>query len=236
MTDDIVKSLEKLCALREQGLLDDIEFSRAKEALLKEKKQDQKTSSREQSSRCNNCGAIVDSLASECSDCGNEIRRSADVGDKGLLVLQARLDEIASDPKWSTLVKTFGTEYVQYDQRGVWSAQATVVSAFTVPNNKDDIVELISIGLANSIPGQLGVSFCGLAWQGKVEQAILKGRAIASGDATFIAFLDGAHKKHAEYQRLSDARSPFTILKYLLIGGAAILAIIFLQIIISILR
>jgi ribosomal protein L34E len=131
--------------------------------------------------KCPSCGAPVQSFATKCGDCGHEFSgiKSASSIERLYDELQ-KIEEIERSRQRSWAQKIDGDMGVQ---KGVATRQASAISAFPVPNTKEDLLEFISIAgseakkkLSMFIMHAHPDAVLKKAWKSKCEQVITKAR------------------------------------------------------------
>lgn len=133
--------------------------------------------------KCPSCGAPVPSLSLRCEACGHEFRNTEstqNIKDFYKQIKSAKLED-----------------------------KSTIISNFPVPNNKEDLIEFItlSVGHSNSISSEERVSYMTssfkgtyrpelhyreneiIAWQSKAEAALMKAKLLFSEDAQMIQYI-----------------------------------------------
>lgn len=134
--------------------------------------------------RCNSCGMVLSSIATACSACGNELYRkcaSSYVDD-----LRRQLAEVEAELRGFDAHKLFEAKvHGRYDIR-----KAAIIEMFTVPNNKDVILELLSLSTSNGDGGFSGEGWkLRPAWRAKAKQMLGKAKVFAERDSEYRRIL-----------------------------------------------
>lgn len=114
---------------------------------------DIKTSQKEGSVRkCPACGSAVNAFHTRCEDCGHEFRNisNARVVDELMRRLEeAEQEALISKPK-RDYVGSFQRllDSEEYKTGRIMDAKSKVISAFPVPNTKEDFLEILSLALS----------------------------------------------------------------------------------------
>lgn len=131
--------------------------------------------------KCPSCGAPVPSLSLKCSECGHEFR--------------------------NTEASQSIAEFYKHLKSSNIADRATIISNFPVPNNKEDLIEFITLSVGNSrslddeerqtyVKNAWSGTFKPelhyreseiSAWQGKSEAAIMKAKLLFSTDEQILA-------------------------------------------------
>lgn len=140
--------------------------------------------------KCPSCGSSVTSFSSKCSDCGHEFRNSN--SNESIKVffdkLQLIVEEENNRKHESTgLDRLIGTDHALKIEQRIYQRQISLITAFPIPNNKEDILEFLILampeatkklgfwakmsGTVESHKGELKK-----AYYSKCEQIIMKAR------------------------------------------------------------
>ena len=133
--------------------------------------------------KCPSCGAPVPSLSLKCSECGHEFRNT----------------EATQSAK----------DFYKHLKSAKIEERATIISDYPIPNNKEDLIEFISISVGNS--RELSIEERNSyvinvwngkknpqitmrdneikAWQGKAEAAIMKAKLLFSDNSSILQHL-----------------------------------------------
>lgn len=144
--------------------------------------------------KCPSCGAIAQSFTTKCSDCGYEFRNT-----KGASSIQKLYDEFQKiEESERSRKRSSWAQKIEGDlgiQRSVVTRQISALTAFPVPNTKEDLLEFLSI--ASSEAGKKASWFVGAgqhpdyilkkAWLSKCEQVIKKARFSMKDDKSTLA-------------------------------------------------
>jgi hypothetical protein len=140
--------------------------------------------------KCPACGAIVQSFSSKCSDCGHEFRNSNSnesiktFFDKLQLIVEEENNRKHESTGLDLLI---GTDHTLKIEQRIFQRQISLITAFPIPNNKEDILEFLILampeatkklgfwakisGTVESHKGELKK-----AYYSKCEQIIMKAR------------------------------------------------------------
>jgi hypothetical protein len=132
--------------------------------------------------KCPACGATVPSFQTKCSDCGHEFRNAtASSSVERLYSELQKIEETERSRERSWSQKLDGGLGIQ---RSVITRQISALTAFPIPNAKEDILEFLSIG--SSEASKKATWFMGIgqhpeyllkkAWLSKCQQIIMKAR------------------------------------------------------------
>lgn len=178
---------------------------------VKENKSQRKTVYDGELHKCPNCGELLNSFVTNCPSCGYERRGAKATG--SVRELQVKLEELyARRPQRK--VHTIFTQALSGGQ--VSNADEEIVGLiknFTIPNNKEDIMEFIILASSNIDmkvygvnsqqyqtfnPAQREVSD---AWLAKYEQAYQKARLMFGGTQDFMNIQGVYEQKMREIQK-----------------------------------
>jgi hypothetical protein len=151
--------------------------------------------------KCPACGSIVGAFQGICSDCGHEFTNIDSVSSVQKLYTELmRVEEEERNRKVDKSgiksLTSFITNSSALDEmhlkQNIWSRKTSVVSAFPVPNTKADILEFLSLAVAE---GSKKISFLGMypeeksyirSWRSKAEQVVIKARFSLKEDKTLL--------------------------------------------------
>ena len=146
---------------------------------------------------CPACGATVKSFTTKCLDCGHEYR--ATKGVSSIITLTEKIETI--DPNIE-----------DYDD-----VIEGIISNFPIPNNKEDLLEFIAVGISKAAWGEGGIK---KTWADKADEAINKLEIISINDLTFKPHVDN-YRKMLRKKKIKSNINMF----FLLLGVAAFVAL-----------
>ncbi len=148
------------------------------------------------SQRCESCGSFLSSIATVCPSCGNDChRKSTNPSVDNLRSQLAMIDADAHHTAYSAIA--------EHESR-----KAAVVEMVAVPNNKDEILELLSLATSNGDVGRTGTiggDKLRTAWRSKAKQLIGKAQVFASKDPEYrriLAPFENTVNKWAVWDRM----------------------------------
>lgn len=161
--------------------------------------------------KCPNCGSILGAYDSVCEVCGYERRGAKAVG--SVRELQAKLENLyAKRPQRK--VHTIFTQALRGGQiSSVDEEIVGLIKNFSIPNNKEDIMEFIILASSNidmkvySVNSQQYQTFnpaqreISDAWLAKYEQAYQKARLMFGGTQDFLNIQGVYEQKMREIKR-----------------------------------
>jgi predicted RNA-binding Zn-ribbon protein involved in translation (DUF1610 family) len=136
--------------------------------------------------RCDSCGTVLSSIATACPACGNELYRknaSSCVDD-----LRRQLAAVEAELRGFDAHKLF--EARVHGRYGI--RKAAIIEMFTVPNNKDVILELLSLSTSNGDANRSGTvdgDNLRAAWRAKAKQMLGKAQVFAERDSEYRRIL-----------------------------------------------
>lgn len=147
--------------------------------------------------KCPACGAIVGAMQALCGDCGHSFTSIESVSSVTKLYEQLQLvetEERNRKVEGGLIGRISGSAAAQDPQleERIKKRKAGVVSAFPVPNSKEDIVEFLSMAVpeAGKKPNFLmmmsGAGDLYKAWRGKAEQVVIKARFSLKDDKKLL--------------------------------------------------
>lgn len=143
--------------------------------------------------KCPSCGSIVPSFTTKCADCGLEFRKTEATNSvkqfyKELINIE---NEERNRPKNKLGFWQGGEALSNLNmETAIENRKASIISAFPVPNTKEDILEFLSIAVSEVTQKpswlarhqqQPGVVIWN-AWNNKCKQVILKARFLLKDD------------------------------------------------------
>lgn len=155
--------------------------------------------------KCPACGSILDSFTIKCPECGYELRdttANATISD-----LLRKLDTITLKYKNQNLKKKVVNLLTFSDsEQDMIQEKASVIDTFVVPNNKEDILEFLSIAVERGKPisekeyyfsdrYDMETYELHTHWRSKCEQVIMKSRILFKEDSVMLELLKGHSKK-----------------------------------------
>lgn len=163
--------------------------------------------------KCPACGSMVGAFKGICADCGHEFSNiEATNSTQKLYNELIRVEEEERNrPKENSGIKSLtsliggASEILENDQLNgrIFKRKIGVVSMFPVPNTKADILEFLSLALAEG-GKKIGGFFSGMsleekeyikAWRAKAEQVILKAKFSLKDDKKLIQEIEEYAKK-----------------------------------------
>lgn len=137
--------------------------------------------------KCPSCGAPVSSFNTICSDCGHEFRNT-----QAASSIQKLYDEIQKIEESERSRERSWAQKIDGDmgiQKSIAARQASAISAFPVPNTREDLLEFLSIASSEAkkklslfIMNAHPDAILKQAWQTKCEQVINKARLSMKDD------------------------------------------------------
>jgi hypothetical protein len=137
--------------------------------------------------KCPSCGAPVSSFNTICSDCGHEFRNT-----QAASSIQKLYDEIQKIEESERSRERSWAQKIDGDmgiQKSIAARQASAISAFPVPNTREDLLEFLSIASSEAkkklslfIMNAHPDAILKQAWQTKCEQVITKARLSMKDD------------------------------------------------------
>lgn len=110
--------------------------------------------------KCPSCGSHVQSFSTKCSDCGHEFRNIDSSNSIKQLIL--KLENVEQNARNSTQSGGFLgglLELVDSEtaiERRVFEAKANLISTYPIPNSKEDILEFLTLSVAQINSIQIG--------------------------------------------------------------------------------
>lgn len=186
--------------------------------------------------KCPNCGDIMDAYESVCKACGYERRGAKATG--SVRELQLKLEELyAKRPRRK--VHTIFTQALNGGQVSNEDEEIVgLIKNFSIPNNKEDIMEFIILASSNIDmkvygvdsqryqmlnPAQREVSD---AWLAKYEQAYQKAQLMFGGTQNFLNIQGVYEQKMREIQK--KKRQPLMLIVGCIAGSLLLLIFIWL--------
>lgn len=110
--------------------------------------------------KCPSCGSQVQSFSTKCSDCGHEFRNIDSSNSIKQLIL--KLENVEQNARNSTqsggilggLLELVDSETAI--ERRVFEAKANLISTYPIPNSKEDILEFLTLSVAQINSIQIG--------------------------------------------------------------------------------
>jgi len=130
---------------------------------------------------CPACGASVESFTAKCLDCGHEYRATKGVSSR--ITLTEKIE--TTDPNIE-------------DYEDVIEG---IISNYPIPNNKEDLLEFIAVGISKAAWGEGGVK---KAWADKADEAINKLEIISINDSTFKPNIENYRKMLRKKKKKSN--------------------------------
>jgi hypothetical protein len=137
--------------------------------------------------KCPSCGAPVSSFNTICSDCGHEFRNT-----QAASSIQKLYDEIQKIEESERSRERSWAQKIDGDmgiQKSIAARQASAISAFPVPNTREDLLEFLSIASSEAkkklslfIMNAHPDAILKQVWQTKCEQVITKARLSMKDD------------------------------------------------------
>jgi hypothetical protein len=164
--------------------------------------------------KCPSCGAPVPSFTLKCAECGYEFRNTES----------------------TKTVKDFYHDL----KKAKLEDKSTVIANFPIPNNKEDLIEFLTLAVGNS--GELSLeernsyiknAFTGTykpelhfkeseikAWQGKADAAIMKAKILFANDEGLLLQIqkfEGLYDKNKNRRQNQQRRLVFSVLGFVII-------------------
>ena len=149
--------------------------------------------------KCPACGCILDSFVIKCPDCGYELRDNT--VNSTISDLLKKLDAITLKYKNQDLKqKVINILGFSNSWNEMIEEKASVIDTFVVPNNKEDILEFLSIAVERGKPISEKEYLSSLQmdeevyklhthWRSKCEQVIMKARLLFKDDTGILDVL-----------------------------------------------
>jgi len=171
---------------------------------------------------CPACGATAKAMELSCSDCGHVFTNV-----KANSTLQKMFEELQKI-ELSESNKTSDSFFDKLDTSGqkkrldIATRQSSLISSFPIPNSEEDLLELISMAVAEStkstnddgISTHDGSDIIKKAWITKGEQALIKAKLLFRDDANTMLFLNDCQNR-IDSARKSENRKIKPIVKLL---------------------
>ena len=171
---------------------------------------------------CPACGATAKAMELSCSDCGHVFTNV-----KANSTLQKMFEELQKI-ELSESNKTSDSFFDKLDTSGqkkrldIATRQSSLISSFPIPNSEEDLLELISIAVAEStkstnddgISTLDGSDLIKKAWITKGEQALIKAKLLCRDDANTVHFLIDCQNR-IDSARKSESRKIKPVVKLL---------------------
>ena len=137
---------------------------------------------------CPRCGASVQSMQLTCPECGFEFNKKEAVSSAQKLM--EKLEELDNKKTGSIFKATLENKTPSH-------LKAQAISAFPIPNSKEDLIEFASLCLGNTDDSFLGGSdlIINDAWKSKSKQVAAKIRYMMKNDADAMALAEELDKK-----------------------------------------
>ncbi len=162
--------------------------------------------------KCPACGAIAETFATKCADCGVEFRN---VEGNGSI---ARLFELLSKVEGKKNILGFSDLYEKSEQ---------IIATFPIPNTKEDIVEFLSLALPKATIEEDNELL--YAWKAKCEQVMIKARFVLKDDPKTLeevekmyALAEEKKEKEKKKERRENFMSTIGLVILLVIGAIAV--------------
>lgn len=161
--------------------------------------------------KCPNCGEILSSFVTACSTCGYELRGTKATG--SVRELQLKLEELYAKRPLRK-VHTVFTQALSGGQISNTDEEIVgLIKNFSIPNNKEDIMEFIILASSNIDVKVYGVNSqqyqtlnpaqreISDAWLAKYEQAYQKAHLMFGGTQDFLNIQSAYAQKMREIQK-----------------------------------
>lgn len=173
-------------------------------------KKQSSTERKSNQTKCPNCGELIDSFKAYCPACGYELRNtesSESVKDFFSKVENIENNRSFKKPKFlSNITKSMGLD--SSDDKLI-----TLIQSYSIPNNKEDILEFFILASSNVIPSSYGVDKNNLsmknrsdAWLSKLEQAKIKADIMFNHDDAEYLQICEIYKKVQDDIRISKIK------------------------------
>ena len=171
---------------------------------------------------CPACGATAKAMELSCFDCGHVFTNV-----KANSTLQKLFEELQKI-EHSESNKASESFFDKLDTTGqkkrlaIATRQSSIISSFPIPNSEEDLLELISMAVAEStkstnndgISTHDGSDLIKKAWITKGEQALIKAKLLFRDDANTVLFLNDCQNR-IDSARKSESRKIKPIVKLL---------------------
>lgn len=161
--------------------------------------------------KCPNCGDILDAYESVCKTCGYELRGTK--ATNSVRELQSKLEELYSKKPQRKLHTIFTQAFGSRQLSNVDEEIVSLIKNFTIPNNKEDIMEFAILASSNidmKVYGLNGQQYQTLnpaqreisdAWLAKFEQAYQKAQLMFGTSQEFMNIHLLFEKKQKEIKK-----------------------------------
>jgi hypothetical protein len=173
--------------------------------------------------KCPACGAAVQSFTINCRDCGHEFRNTKT--NSRIIHLIERLEAIER-----TYLPNSSNQMLDYQkQKEMCRTQSKIIKNFPIPNNKEDILEFLSLGISKSTTVSIGDSLNDSeasntdAWRQKSKEVLFKAKILFNADKYFTNELQ---RYESDLQKSIKSANRIPIIIYLSIFIFVLLIII----------
>lgn len=166
--------------------------------------------------KCPSCGEVLEAFSVKCPSCGYELRGTAATG--AVKELADKLNKIQS----RNLAVTSGISKI-FNSKHISSAddqKIETIRNFAIPNNKEDIIELMIMATSNINPAAFNLLSNGSmneshkkseraiseAWMAKYDQALMKARISFPDDSALRSVENEYQNKMKEVKREKNKR------------------------------
>ena len=166
--------------------------------------------------KCPSCGETLEAFAVKCPACGYELRATKATG--AVKELADKLEKLQSknNAVTSGITKIFNSTHLS----SVDEQKVNTIRNFVVPNNREDIIELMIMAISNINPEAFNELASGAmsesrkkseraiseAWLSKYEQALQKAKITFSDDPVLAGIEDDYQRKMGEIKKQKNKR------------------------------
>ena len=172
--------------------------------------------------KCPSCGAPVQSFTSTCSDCGHvftNVKANSTV--QKLFDELQKIEHLESNKSTHSFLDKLDSN--GYKKRlAISNRQSSLISTFPIPNAKEDLLEFISLAVAEStkatndqgLGANDGSDLIKKTWITKGEQALIKAKLICRDDSNTMIFINECQNR-IDHARKSETKRLKPIVKIL---------------------
>ena len=187
---------------------------------------------------CPACGSSVPSFTAKCSDCGHEYRHTK--SSTTLVEFQKGLNNIIEEER-GKIDRTEGRGIFANDrliisdqlaQKATYERQALFITSYPVPNNKEDLIEFLSLTMSEALKpipnvGATHIDYPKVAlinaWKTKANQIIFKSKIVFENDNQALKIIEDYERA---FQEQNLKTNKFRIPKFILFFAVIILLLI----------
>ncbi|MCD7892360.1 MAG: zinc ribbon domain-containing protein [Erysipelotrichaceae bacterium] len=159
--------------------------------------------------KCPNCGAIVPSFKTYCTECGFEFRNSQ--SSHAVKEFAEKLEIIEAKRKPNKIKKmNFFKSSSNNKLSDIDEQKINLIKNFSVPNNKEDILEFLTLSLSNIDPVMYNPNIAkenpvqkaiSDAWKTKTDHVFLKAEMMLDNDSDFRVLKETYKQKNIEIKK-----------------------------------